>query len=134
MAVAKSDTKAQDLDIIENIDDFEIDYPEDFPDFTETDISKYLSESNSQVLSTKRESTRGQLAIIYTLATFLMFVLGFVVSIVDAAWRQVSIIDNLTTVLPLISGIFLGSLGFVLGYYFRRIEDQESQSGSVTLT
>jgi hypothetical protein len=54
-----------------------------------------------------------------------MFLLGFLVAIVDALLGQKSIVDGLSTILPLISGIFLGSLGFVLGYYFRKSEGEE---------
>jgi hypothetical protein len=55
-----------------------------------------------------------------------MFILGFLVAIIDAIIGNKSIIDGLATILPLISGIFLGSLGFVLGYYFRKEEDKEN--------
>lgn len=76
------------------------------------------------VISKRRENTRGLLAMTYTLATFLIFIIGIIVSVVDGLHRDVSIVENLKEVLPLISGIFLGSLGFVLGYYFRKDEEQ----------
>ncbi len=76
-------------------------------------------------LESKREDVRGRLAVIYTVATFVMFALGFVVAVIDAIARQVPIVTSLQTILPLISGIFLGSLGFVLGYYFRRAEGEK---------
>jgi hypothetical protein len=98
----------------------EADFPEDYPDYYD---SKGFIDQESLSLHNKREDTRGRLAIIYTVATFIMFGLGFLVSVLDAFWRQVSIIDNLATVLPLLSGIFLGSLGFVLGYYFRKLDE-----------
>lgn len=96
-------------------------YPEDYPDYY-TSVEQELVDRNAINILTRREDVRGTLAIMYTIATFVMFSLGFVVAILDAAWRQVSIVDNLTTILPLISGIFLGTLGFVLGYYFRKVE------------
>jgi hypothetical protein len=102
------------------------DYPEDYPDYYSS-LERELIENSSISILEKREDVRGNLAILYTVATFLMFVLGFVVSVLDAVWRQVSIIENLSTILPLISGIFLGSLGFVLGYYFRKIEGDEKE-------
>lgn len=95
------------------------DFPEDYPDYSPTG---FIS-PDQVMLQSKREDTRNRLAIVYVIATFIMFVLGFVVSILDAAWRQVSIIDNLSVVMPLLSGLFLGSLGFVIGYYFRKGED-----------
>jgi len=75
----------------------------------------------------KREDVRGRLAIIFTLSTFGIFILGFVVAVLDAYWRGTSIIENLSTLLPLISGMFLGSLGFVLGYYFRKVDGEDSE-------
>lgn len=101
----------------------EADFPEDYPDYYDP---KGFIDPESLTLNNKREDTRGRLAIIYTVATFIMFGLGFLVSVLDAFWRQVSIIDNLATILPLLSGIFLGSLGFVLGYYFRKLEGEDN--------
>lgn len=103
----------------------EEEFPEDYPDYYPDGNAApelIVEEIN---IRRRREDTRGLLAVIYTMATFAIFILGFVVAILDAAWRQTSIIENLTTILPLISGIFLGSLGFVLGYYFRKIETEE---------
>jgi len=71
----------------------------------------------------RREDTRSRLAIIYTIATFFVFVLGMFIAVLDGILREVSIVDNLTEIVPLISGVFLGSLGFVLGYYFRKGEE-----------
>lgn len=68
----------------------------------------------------KREDTRSTLAIIYVIATFAVFVLGMFIAVLDGLNREVSIIDNLSEIIPLFSGVFLGTLGFVLGYYFRK--------------
>lgn len=119
---------------VENMEQSDIaerdeDFPEDWEDYYEAGLlTKDSGESKDSPykIEEKREDTRGRLAIIYTLATFLMFVLGFVVAIIDAAIGHKSIIDGLATILPLISGIFLGSLGFVLGYYFRKSEGKEN--------
>lgn len=99
------------------------DFPEDYPDYFEQGMI-----SNDEIMiQNKREDIRGRLAVIYVAATFVMFILGFAVSIIDAAWRQVSVIENLRIVLPLLSGIFLGTLGFVLGYYFRKSENEPTE-------
>lgn len=102
------------------------DFPEDYEDYYPRgliDEAMQSTTSQGQVsIENKREDTRGRLAIIYTVATFSMFFLGFVAALLDAWLRGSSIVDNLSTILPLISGIFLGSLGFVLGYYFRKAE------------
>lgn len=101
------------------------DFPEDYPDYYPSEVNEYLVQQEAVNILKKREDTRGRLAIIYILATFMMFVLGFVVAVLDAVWRNVSIAETLGAILPLISGIFLGTLGFVLGYYFRQAEDED---------
>jgi len=81
-----------------------------------------IIEEASEYIVKKQEDTRGRLAILYTFFTFFMFILGIVICVIDGLNRNVSIIDNLSVVLPLLSGIFLGTLGFVIGYYFRKNE------------
>lgn len=105
--------------------DEEGEFPEDFPDYYPNEFNNYLAQQEAATILQRRENTRGILAILYTIATFIMFLLGFVVAILDAQWRQVSIVETLTNILPLISGIFLGTLGFVLGYYFRQTEEED---------
>lgn len=114
-----------DLDVMQDEAD---QYPEDYPDYFPSGIVEYLVQKDETNIQSKREDTRGRLALIYTVATFGIFVLGFIVSVIDAAIAGTSMIDNLTQLLPLISGIFLGTLGFVLGYYFRRGEEDEKSS------
>lgn len=81
-------------------------------------------ESVSGYVIKKKEETRGILALTYIRATFLVFFLGFFVSILDGVINQSSIVANLEKLLPIISGIFLGTLGFVIGYYFRKDEEE----------
>jgi nitrogen fixation/metabolism regulation signal transduction histidine kinase len=83
-----------------------------------------IIEDSKEYVTKRQEDTRGKLAIIYTLCTFGIFLLMITVAVLDGVLRKVSIIENLTTLIPLISGVFLGSLGFVLGYYFKK-EDTE---------
>lgn len=116
------DFAGTDLNTSPEVDDFSQDYPEDYADYS----PQGFIDSDQLNISNKREDTRGRLAIIYTVSTFIVFLLGFIVSILDAQWRQTSIIDNLTKILPLLSGIFLGTLGFVLGYYFRKGQESEN--------
>lgn len=84
---------------------------------------KVKSALNEESVLTKRENTRGRLALIYTLATFLVFLVGIFVAVLDGLNREVSIIENLKEVVPLFSGVYLGTLGFVLGYYFKNDEN-----------
>lgn len=86
-------------------------------------VSKEFEDNIHAYVSKKQEDTRGRLAIIYTIFTFVIFLLGFVVAVLDAQNSGRSIIDNLQIILPLLSGIFLGTLGFVIGYYFRKSEE-----------
>ena len=102
------------------------DFPEDYEDYYPRGFLDTPQAAGKVTLDEKREDTRGRLAMIYTICTFIMFILGFAVAILDAAVRGTSIIDNLTKILPLLSGIFLGSLGFVLGYYFRKLEQDQT--------
>lgn len=67
----------------------------------------------------RREGARGILAITFTIATFLLFVFGFILAAISDGDK----IDNLREVMITISGIFSGLLGFVIGYYFRKGED-----------
>ncbi len=114
---------SEDLDILD--DDSQ--YPEDYPDYFPSGIVEYLAKKDETNILSKREDTRGRLALVYTVATFGIFVLGFIAAIIDAAVTGNSVVENLMQLLPLISGIFLGTLGFVLGYYFRRAEAEENE-------
>ncbi len=89
-------------------------------ELTELFEKKYSKEIDEIKILKKRENTRGVLAVLYTMLTFLIFGIGMLVATLDGLNRDVSIIDNMQEILPLLSGIFLGSLGFVLGYYFRK--------------
>lgn len=119
---------------VETIDETENEEPIDTAEdeaiegeFAESELiplSDSLFGSAQDYVMRRQEDTRGRLAMYYTMGTFFIFILGFAVAVLDGISRQVSIIDNLEKILPLISGIFLGSLGFVLGYYFRKDEEK----------
>ncbi len=103
-------------------------FPEDYEDYYPLGMLEDLRSDRNFQIESKREDIRGRLALIYTLATFGIFVLGFLVAVGDAILTGTSMVDNLVEILPLISGIFLGSLGFVLGYYFRRAEGEDGDA------
>lgn len=96
-------------------------YLEGFEDGLDT--SSDLVTVNKDSIYSKRENTRSTLAIVYTIATFTVFLIAMFIAVLDGLVRKVSIIDNLAAVIPLISGVFFGTLGFVLGYYFRKGEE-----------
>lgn len=103
-------------------DEFEVGYEEGIEDGIAAATSEITHVKEHSLLE-RREDTRSTLAVIYTISTFIVFVLGMAIAVLDGIMRNVSIIDNLTEIIPLISGVFLGSLGFVLGYYFRKGEE-----------
>lgn len=74
----------------------------------------------------KKEDTRGRLAIIYTIATLLIFVFVILLSFIESLVNKTSLVDNLTRIIPLISGVLFGTLGFVLGYYFRNENNERT--------
>lgn len=122
---------ASELPVLEDDIQDILDNPEDYPDYFvsgdyQSKLGHTLAEEGAINILTKREDFRGRLAIIYTVATFSMFVLGFLVAILDSALTGSSLVQNLASILPLISGIFLGTLGFVLGYYFRQVESDDA--------
>ncbi len=88
-------------------------------------VSETIAAKNQDPIFIKREDTKSRLAIIYTTLTFLVFFTVMGIVVLDGLARKVSIIDNLEVVIPLISGVFLGTLGFVLGYYFRKGEEEK---------
>lgn len=91
---------------------------DEFEDYTLPYTNQIIEEASEYVVK-RKEDTRGRLALAYTIFTFIIFIIGIFICVLDGLVRGVSIIDNLSTVLPLLSGLFLGTLGFVLGYYFR---------------
>lgn len=115
-----------DLDEEDLNDEAELSYEEGVEDGLRLD--QELQPNITEVIVRKREDTRSTLAIIYVLSTFGVFILAMFIAVLDGLNRNVSIIDNLIQVVPLISGVFLGTLGFVLGYYFRRSDEQDDRT------
>lgn len=136
----KVEYEKEEMDDIDSLIDPEI-LDEEFDDGYDqgyNDTSDEISESlvledkkdtivskNENYIYSKGEDTRSRLATLYTVLTFLIFFLGMFIAVLDGLVRRVSIIDNLEIVIPLISGVFLGTLGFVLGYYFRKEEEKD---------
>ena len=93
-------------------------YSEGFEDGLE--LNKDILSKEDDIVITKIENTRSKLALLFTLATFSIFIFGMVIAVVDGIVNKTSIVTNLKEIISTISGVFLGSLGFVLGYYFRK--------------
>lgn len=112
--------------------EYEVEFidPEELEEFSESGTenieeipAKITEEISKDYVIKSQESTRGNLAIIFTVGTFIIFIFAFIVSIIEALISKGSIIANLNSILPLISSIFLGLLGFIIGYYFRKGEE-----------
>ncbi|MCA9385263.1 hypothetical protein KC717_01305 [Candidatus Dojkabacteria bacterium] len=72
----------------------------------------------------QREETRGALAKIFMIGFYIMILLGGLFVAVNNDPLE-SKVQYLQDVLLALSGILSGPLGFVVGYYFRRQEEQE---------
>ncbi len=77
-----------------------------------------LEEAESYSIK-KKEDTRERLAIIYTVATLSIFVFVIILSFIESLVNKTNLVTTLREIIPLISGVLFGTLGFVLGYYFR---------------
>lgn len=74
----------------------------------------------------KKEDTRERLAIIYTVATLGIFVFVIILSFIESLVNKSDLVANLKEIIPLISGVLFGTLGFVLGYYFRNDSNERN--------
>lgn len=70
-------------------------------------------------ISTKKEDTRGRLALFFVGGFFFILSLGMILAGVSEGDKITDAKDILLT----ISGILSGPLGFVIGYYFRSSEE-----------
>jgi uncharacterized membrane-anchored protein len=91
-----------------------------------TKVADSIKEDAEAYSIVKKEDTRGRLAIIYTVATLLIFVFVILLSFIESLVNKTSLVDNLTKIIPLISGVLFGTLGFVLGYYFRNENNERT--------
>jgi hypothetical protein len=71
------------------------------------------------VISVKREDTRGRLAIFFLLGFFVIIIIGMIIAAINEGDK----VNSMKETLLVISGILSGPLGFVIGYYFRSREE-----------
>jgi hypothetical protein len=78
------------------------------------------TEAVNLTIKKKREDIRGRLAFMFLLGYFIILV-GVIIlaAFIDGA-RVETMMNSVIT----ISGVLSGSLGFVIGYYFRRQEEE----------
>jgi uncharacterized membrane protein (DUF485 family) len=89
-------------------------------------VADSIKEDAEAYTIVKKEDTRGRLATIYTVATLLIFVFVILLSFIESLVNKTSLVTNLTQIIPLISGVLFGTLGFVLGYYFRNDNNERN--------
>jgi hypothetical protein len=115
--MAEKQTKNQ--DIIEELDG-EIDLSEfNFEPIDENLVLEKPAQS-LDVISVKREDTRGRLALVFLVGFFVILIIGMFVAIINDGDK----IEGVQEVMVTISGVLSGPLGFVVGYYFRSKEEE----------
>ncbi|MEI7579848.1 MAG: hypothetical protein WCJ58_07520 [bacterium] len=72
-----------------------------------------------ELITVKREDTRGRLALAFLIGFFVLLVIGMIISAFNTGDKITSAKEILLT----LSGILSGPLGFVIGYYFRSSEE-----------
>lgn len=70
----------------------------------------------------KKEDTRGKFAIFFLIGFFLVVLIGIVIG----SMAESENVKNMTQIILTISGILSGPLGFIVGYYFRRQEEENN--------
>lgn len=101
---------------IEDIDprsDLEVDTIEELP---ELDIDKQIE----VVLKKKREATRERLAYVFVIGVFTILIIGAIFGFASNKDQ----VKNITDLVLAFSGVLSGPLGFVIGYYFKRQEEE----------
>lgn len=89
--------------------------PEGFEEIPEPEPIKDLN-----VISEKREDTRGKLSLFFLGGFFIVLIVGMVVAALDEGNK----VNSVKEILLVVSGILSGPLGFVIGYYFRSREEE----------
>jgi hypothetical protein len=71
-----------------------------------------------------REDTRGRLATYFVIGFFSILILTSLLAFFAPAIEGQSSIDNLRESILTVSGVLSGPLGFIIGFYFRKLEDE----------
>jgi len=117
MAIAKEAEKIEEP--VAEDTAIETDEPDELPEgFEEIPASQPLQDIN--VISVKREDTRGRLAIYLVVGFFVILVVGMIISALNEGDK----VNSMKETLLVVSGILSGPLGFVIGYYFRSKEEE----------
>lgn len=98
------------------------------PDGTEQDFEEIMlvpePDDLTFTIKQSREDTRGRLAQFYVIGFFIILILVALVSIIATPAEGQSSVDNLRESVLAVSGILSGPLGFIIGFYFRKLEEE----------
>ncbi len=72
-------------------------------------------------LKKKKEAARERLAIVFVIGLFIVILVGMVLAYLGDETK----VQNITQTIVSISGVLTGPLGFIIGYYFRKQEEEE---------
>lgn len=71
-------------------------------------------------LKKKRELVREKLAIVFVIGLFLILIIGSILGFASDKEQ----VQNITDLILAFSGVLSGPLGFIIGYYFKRQEEE----------
>lgn len=98
----------------------EIDPQKDLGVGTIEELPEMEAEEQFEVtLKKRREDMRERLAIVFVVGLFLILIIGMVMGYLGDQEK----VKNITNLILAISGILTGPLGFIVGYYFRKSEE-----------
>ncbi|MBN2015230.1 hypothetical protein JW766_00145 [Candidatus Dojkabacteria bacterium] len=72
-------------------------------------------------LKKKREATREKLAYVFVIGLFLIIIIVSILGYLSDTEQ----VQNITDLVLAISGVLSGPLGFIIGYYFKRQEEEK---------
>jgi len=74
-------------------------------------------------LKKKREAVRERLAIVFVVGLFMVIIIGMIFGYLGNEQN----VQNISDLLIALSGILSGPLGFIIGYYFRKQEEEKER-------
>ena len=85
-------------------------------------MSKLTSDTN---IEKQREDTRSEIALYYVKGFLVIVAFALILGLLLVYLGKISF-ENLTNILVTLSGILSGTLGFVVGYYFKSSDSDKS--------
>lgn len=96
--------------------------PEELEGTTIEELPEVEPEEQFEIkLKRRREDMRERLAVVFVIGLFMILIIGMIMGYLGDEKK----VKNITELVLAISGILTGPLGFIIGYYFRKTEEQE---------